>query len=98
MSQAGHDDAEQQWPRDELPDACRWLADAYGGEDPEQIVAALCAMYRLMEASGWTPSDRAATVLRVRGAAVDAALSGLVEGQDSTAPSARRADLPSASG
>lgn len=63
----------------DLPDACRWVADADAAGDPEQLVAALSSLYRLLEARGWVPPDRPSTLLRVHQAAVDAALAKLID-------------------
>jgi hypothetical protein len=79
MPGAGHQHAARAQAEHELPDTCQWLADAYAGGDPEQISAALCALYQLMASRGWIPPERATTLLRVRNAAVEAALSRLVE-------------------
>lgn len=63
---------------DELHDTCRWLADAHAADDREQAITALCRLYRLLAAQGWTPSERSARLLRVQSAAVDASLARLV--------------------
>ena len=68
---------------DVFADSCRWVADAHLADDPEQIVAALCEMYRVLARQGWAPPEKASILLHLHTAAVDVALAQLVE------PSAR---------
>lgn len=60
-----------------LADCCQWVADAHVSGDPEQIVASLCEIYRLLVSRGWAPSERALILLRLHAEVVDLELSQL---------------------
>lgn len=66
---------------DELVDCCGWVADAHAADDPQQVVAAQCELYRLLADSGWVPSQRSPALLRLRDAVVEHGISELVEPQ-----------------
>ena len=64
---------------DELVDCCRWIADADAADDPQQVVAGLCELYRLLAEGGWVPSQRSAALLRLHDAVVEHGISELVD-------------------
>ena len=64
---------------DAFADCCPWVADAHLAEDPQQVVAALCDVYRLLVSRGWVPPEGASTVLRLHAVSVDVALSQLLD-------------------
>ena len=66
---------------DDFVSDCAWLADAHLAQDPEQVMAALCALYGRLVARGWVPSERAATLMHLRDVTVEAALSRWVPPQ-----------------
>ena len=59
---------------DELVGCCRWLAEARAARDPQQTAAALGDLYRHLQQGGWTAPARAALLVRLQSAALDAAL------------------------
>lgn len=63
----------------ELADCCRWVADAHDARDPQQLAAALCAMYRVLASRGWTPPARSSILLHLHPRVVDAELAQMVE-------------------
>lgn len=79
MHEARHNAAASRHDYNELPDACRWVADAHAAGDSEQLAIALSCLYRLLDSRGWVLPDRPSTLLRLHEAAVDAALARLVE-------------------
>lgn len=63
---------------DELLTCCRWLLEAHADGDPQQIVMALCQLYRQLGRRGWVAPERASLLLRLQAAAVDLELQRLV--------------------
>lgn len=65
-------------------EACAWVADAHSCGDAAQVVAALTHLYELLLDHGWQPSDRAALVLRMHAAALEAGLTRVLETETAT--------------
>lgn len=59
-------------------ECCQWVADAHTSGDPDQAIAALCEIYRVLIRGGWVPSNKASTLLRLHAELVDVELSGIL--------------------
>ena len=58
--------------------SCRWVAEAHLAEDPDELITALCEVYRVLASRGWVPPEKASVLLRLQDSAVDLALARLL--------------------
>ena len=57
--------------------SCSWVAEAHRADDPDEVVAAMCEVYRVLASRGWTPPEKASVLLRLQDSAIDLALAQL---------------------